>query len=150
MKKNLILTFVLMLLAATSVSAKSVVVVLNDSTKIYYLISNGKPVLKMQEKGFTVNNQDTYEFDTFDRFFISNEDSDPTGIQQLTENELLFEDGSLVVESSMRAMLYSIDGKPMNVTMRQMGSKQAFELSALPRGTYILRYGNKSMKFTKK
>ncbi|MCR5132106.1 MAG: T9SS type A sorting domain-containing protein [Prevotella sp.] len=147
MKKTIIMS--LLLLAVTSVSAKSVVMVLNDSTKVYYLIENGKPVLKMKDNGFTVNNQDTYEFETFNRFFISNEDA-PTGINQLEASDLLFEGGSLLIESSQAARVYSADGKAISVPMRQVGNKQSFDLSAMPPGIYVLRCGNQSMKFMKK
>ena len=127
MKKSF-LTIMLLVAVALSASAKSVVFVLNDSTKMYYPLA--KAVIKFKNNGFTVGS-DTYEFASFDRFFISEEDA-PSGIYQQSI------DGDWQKQPSA---IYDMNGRKV---------ADGVELSSLPKGIYILKYGNKSTKFIKK
>ena len=125
--KKAFLTMILLAAVALSASAKSVVFVLNDSTKLYYPITEA--VIKFTAKGFAVGN-DTYEFSTFDRFFISDEDA-PSGIYQTVNGEW----------QQQPSAIYDMNGRKV---------ADGAELSSLPKGIYILKYGNKSVKFIKK
>ena len=133
--KKAFLTIMLLVVVALSASAKSVVFVLNDSTKMYYPLAEA--VIKFSNKGFKVGS-DTYEFASFDRFFISNEDAPfisnedaPSGIYQAIDGEW----------QKQPSAIYDMNGRKV---------ADGVELSSLPKGIYILKYGNKSVKFIKK
>lgn len=125
--KKAFLTIMLLVVVALSASAKSVVFVLNDSTKMYYPLAEA--VIKFSNKGFKVGS-DTYEFASFDRFFISDEDA-PSGIYQAIDGEW----------QKQPSAIYDMNGRKV---------ADGVELSVLPKGIYILKYGNKSVKFIKK
>ena len=128
MKKKLFL--LLLAFAALSASAKSVVFVLTDSTKVYYPLTEA--VIKLSKNGFTVG-KDSYQFERFDRFYITDEDA-PTSVEALTDDSAAF--------NIMEADVYDLSGRKLSTS----NSK----LSTLPPGTYILRSGNRSVKIVKK
>ena len=76
MIKKTILICTFALLASVSASARSLVLVLNDSTKIYFLL-NDKPVLRMADGKVQIDTQ-SFLFEDIDRFYISQTD-DPSG-----------------------------------------------------------------------
>jgi len=144
-----LLFLVLLLPMALMVDARSLVLVLSDSTKVYFLLDEN-PVMAFKAGQITVSNQH-YSFEQFDRFYISETD-DPAGIETaLAQQGLRLESGMVVVDGAPASVsVYAIDGKRMRVDVQRCGSQTTVRLSGLPHGTYIVKAGTSTLKFNKK
>ena len=89
--KKILFTLTLLTLAVLAARARSVVFVLTDSTKVYYLVGNGQPSIKLSKTGFKVGS-DSYDFSRFDRFYLTDDD-DPSSIAALRQQGLRFDQG---------------------------------------------------------
>ena len=148
MFKKSILICTLALLASVSASARSLVLVLNDSTKIYFLL-NDKPVLRM-EKGKVLIDTQTFSFEDVDRFYISQTD-DPSGIEAvMAEKQLKFEGNSLVVEGDKEVEIYAVNGVKMKAKVSKTAGMTTVDAGNLAKGTYVVKVGKASLKFVKK
>lgn len=148
MFKKSILICTLALLASVSASARSLVLVLNDSTKIYFLL-NDKPVLRM-EKGKVLIDTQTFSFEDVDRFYISQTD-DPSGIEAvMAEKQLKFEGNSLVVEGDKVVEIYAVNGVKMKAKVSKAAGMTTVDTGNLAKGTYVVKVGKASFKFVKK
>ena len=148
MFKKSILICTLALLASVSASARSLVLVLNDSTKIYFLL-NDKPVLRM-EKGKVLIDTQTFSFEDVDRFYISQTD-DPSGIEAvMAEKQLKFEGNSLVVEGDKVVEIYAVNGVKMKAKVSKAAGMTTVDTGNLAKGTYVVKVGKVSLKFVKK
>lgn len=148
MFKKSILICTLALLASVSASARSLVLVLNDSTKIYFLL-NDKPVLRM-EKGKVLIDTQTFSFEDVDRFYISQTD-DPSGIEAvMAEKQLKFEGNSLVVEGDKVVEIYAVNGVKMKAKVSKAAGMTTVDTGNLAKGTYVVKVGKVSFKFVKK
>ena len=148
MFKKSILICTLALLASVSASARSLVLVLNDSTKIYFLL-NDKPVLRM-EKGKVLIDTQTFSFEEVDRFYISQTD-DPSGIEAvMAEKQLKFEGNSLVVEGDKVVEIYAVNGVKMKAKVSKAAGMTTVDTGNLAKGTYVVKVGKVSFKFVKK
>ena len=148
MFKKSILICTLALLASVSASARSLVLVLNDSTKIYFLL-NDKPVLRM-EKGKVLIDTQTFSFEDVDRFYISQTD-DPSGIEAvMAEKQLKFEGNSLVVEGDKVVEIYAVNGVKMKAKVSKAAGMTTVDTGNLAKGTSVVKVGKVSFKFVKK
>ena len=136
-------------------SAKSVVFVLTDSTKVYYVMDasapdgqNMAPTIKFNRMGFTVGS-DHYIFSKLDRFYFTEED-DPSDIASLSTSLVKEAGGCLIIETTRPVGVYTTDGKPMTVGQTRSASHVRIDLRQLGRGTYILKAGDTSIKFVRK
>lgn len=135
--------------ASASIHAKSLVVVLSDGTEVYYLISDS-PVMKWNNGIITVST-DNYEIEGISRFYISETD-DPNAIETLMGSQgIEFNANSIVVLANDKPVsLYTSDGKTLEVRQTSSGGYVSVDTSALPKGVYIVRIGNQSLKFQKR
>ncbi|MBO4565176.1 MAG: T9SS type A sorting domain-containing protein [Bacteroidaceae bacterium] len=148
MVKKLILICTLALLASVSVSARSLVLVLSDSTKIYFLLDD-KPVMRMVDGKVLIDTQ-TFSFEDVDRFYISQTD-DPSGIEAvMAEKQVKFEGNTLVVEGEKAVEVYAINGMKMKAKVNRAAGMTKVDTSDLAKGTYVVKVGKASMKFVKK
>ena len=148
MVKKLILICTLALLASVSVSARSLVLVLSDSTKIYFLLDD-KPVMRMVDGKVMIDTQ-AFRFEDVDRFYISQTD-DPSGIEAvMAEKQVKFEGNTLVVEGEKTVEVYAINGMKMKAKVSRAAGMTKVDTSDLAKGTYVVKVGKASMKFGKK
>jgi len=147
MKRLLIL---LALMAGTlSLSAKSLVLLMTDGTKIYYLLGGEvNPKMTMNDGEVTVNT-DKYVFSNIERFYISDTD-DPLLAIDDARAEGSWKDGVFYVKTASAVQVYTVDGRLVDASVAPQGALKAVDTSRLPAGTYVLRVGDKSMKFMKR
>lgn len=133
---------------ATSIDAKSLVLVLSDSTRVYFLLDN-TPVMKFDGDKVTVETKE-YAFTDIARFFISNTD-DPSGIEQLVaKEELKWEGGTLLLQGKRSIDVFDMNGRRQDVSVTITADKTFVDTNGLPKGAYILKSGKASFKFMKK
>lgn len=115
MIKKVILICTLALLTSMSANARSLVLVLSDSTKIYFLLDD-KPVLRMVDGKVLIDTQ-AFSFEDVDHFYISQTD-DPSSIEAvLAERKVKFEGNTLVVDGDKAVEVYAVNGTRMKVKM---------------------------------
>lgn len=148
MVKKLILICTLALLASVSASARSLVLVLSDSTKIYFLLDD-KPVLRMVDGKVMIDTQ-AFRFEEVDRFYISQTD-DPSGIEAvMAEKQVTFDGNTIVVDGEKAVEVYAINGMKMKAKVSRTAGMTKVDTSGLAKGTYVVKVGKASMKFVKK
>ncbi len=147
-KLTLLLMLAFGLSHATSLNAKSLVLVLSDSTRVYFLLDT-TPVMKLQGGTVTVETKE-YAFTDIARFYISQTD-DPTGIEtQLAKQEVKWAGGTLLLQGKQKAEVYNTGGVKQEVGITVTTDMTFIDTNNLPRGTYILKAGKTSMKFMKR
>ena len=148
MKKKTILICTLALLASVSASARSLVLVLSDSTKIYFLLDD-KPVMRMENGKVLIDTQ-AFSFEDVDHFYISQTD-DPSGIEAvMAEKKVKFDGQSLVVEGNKTAEVYGVNGVKMKAKVSQAAGMTTVDTEGLAKGSYVVKIGKSSFKFLKK
>lgn len=149
MKKMPLLALLLAGMAAQA-EAKSLVMVLSDSTKIYYLMGGEvSPTVRLVD-GEVYVNADRYAFAQVDRFYISATDDPVLAIGGPRAEQLQMRDGVFLLSGAAAARLYDTAGR----LVRQIAAASdvattAVDTRELPAGTYILQVGEQSVKFLK-
>lgn len=135
-----------MLIAALVVNAKSLVLVLTDETRVYYLLENeNSPVMTFDKDNITVR-ADVYSFNGVSRFYISNTD-DTTEIGSVKTAGRKFDGSTLYLNAKgCKVSLYNADGKLVNANVSENGGVTAVSMASLPAGVYIVKTGNTSFK----
>lgn len=142
MKK--LLFIIVLMVAAVTVQAKSLVITLADGTEVYYLLGGDvNPVMKFKDGKVTVN-ADAYEISDIKKFVISQTD-DPSGIKAET----------FYVKGKQDIEVFSLDGKKIDtIKSTSLQSKEdaisSLSLTTLPKGVYVLKIGSATMKVLKK
>ena len=148
MIKKVILICTLALLTQMSANARSLVLVLSDSTKIYFLLDD-KPVLRMVDGKVLIDTQ-AFSFEDVDHFYISQTD-DPSSIEAvLAERKVKFEGNTLVVDGDKAVEVYAVNGTKMKVKMNKSAGVTMVNTEDLVKGVYIVKIGKTSFKFSKK
>jgi len=148
MIKKVILICTLALLTSMSANARSLVLVLSDSTKIYFLLDD-KPVLRMVDGKVLIDTQ-AFSFEDVDHFYISQTD-DPSSIEAvLAERKVKFEGNTLVVDGDKAVEVYAVNGTRMKVKMSKSAGVTMVNTEDLVKGVYIVKIGKTSFKFSKK
>ena len=148
MIKKVILICTLALLTSMSANARSLVLVLSDSTKIYFLLDD-KPVLRMVDGKVLIDTQ-AFSFEDVDHFYISQTD-DPSSIEAvLAERKVKFEGNTLVVDGDKTVEVYAVNGTKMKVKMSKSAGVTMVNTEDLVKGVYIVKIGKTSFKFSKK
>ncbi len=141
--KKLLFTIAMMVVVAT-VHAKSLVITLADGTEVYYLLGGDvNPVMKFKDGKVTVN-ADAYEISDIRKFVISQTD-DPSGIKAET----------FYVKGKQDIEVFTLDGKKVDtIRPTKLQSKEdamsSLSLTTLPKGVYVLKVGEATMKVLKK
>jgi hypothetical protein len=131
-----------------SANARSLVLVLSDSTKIYFLLDD-KPVLRMVDGKVLIDTQ-AFSFEDVDHFYISQTD-DPSSIEAvLAERKVKFEGNTLVVDGDKAVEVYAVNGTKMKVKMSKSAGVTMVNTEDLVKGVYIVKIGKTSFKFSKK
>lgn len=151
MKKFLLLSLLSLCLSATA-SAKSLVLLLEDGTKVYYLLGGDtNPLMKVVD-GEVYVNADKYAFSGINKFYISTED-DPNGIGGVEAEGKsvapVMQDGVLYVNTTGAVSVYTLDGRATGAEVSSVNGGVAVNVDALPKGVYILKVGKNSVKFMK-
>ena len=136
MMKKTILICTLALLASVSASARSLVLVLSDSTKIYFLLDD-KPVMRMENGKVLIDTQ-AFSFEDVDHFYISQTD-DPSGIEAVMAEKKVKFDG----QSAM-------NGVKMKAKVSQAAGMTTVDTEGLAKGSYVVKIGKSSFRFLKK
>ncbi len=148
MIKKVILICTLALLTQMSANARSLVLVLSDSTKIYFLLDD-KPVLRMVDGKVLIDTQ-AFSFEDVDHFYISQTD-DPSSIEAvLADRKVKFEGNTLVVDGDKAVEVYAVNGTRMKVKMSKSAGVTMVNTEDLVKGVYIVKIGKTSFKFSKK
>ena len=148
MIKKAILICTLALLTSMSANARSLVLVLSDSTKIYFLLDD-KPVLRMVDGKVLIDTQ-AFSFEDVDHFYISQTDA-PSSIEAvLAERKVKFEGNTLVVDGDKAVEVYAVNGTKMKLKMSKSAGVTMVNTEDLVKGVYIVKIGKTSFKFSKK
>lgn len=149
MKKPLCLT-ALLLIATMAAQAKSLVLVLSDSTEVYYLLAGDVDPKMTWADGTVTVNDDTYAISDFVKFYVSDTD-DPTGVQAVTTAEQpTFAAGVMRVKGTQDIRVCTVDGRTVEAKVSTDGSTTSLDTNALPAGIYVISFGSGSLKFHKK
>ena len=149
MKKILLIT-ALLLGIATRTDARSLVLVLSDGTEVYYLLdADASPVMKFTDGKVAVN-ADNYTFSGIKKFFVSDTD-DPNAIGATTaaQDKPTLKDGLLCIRSGADTQLFTADGRLVGQAVATKDGRTTVNTNGLPAGTYIVKSGWNSFKFTK-
>ncbi len=149
MKKTVLLALLALCIASVA-NAKSLVLQLTDSTKIYYLLGGEtNPVLKMVD-GEVYVNADQYAFSNVDKFYVSQTDDPNTAISGVPGGKShTMANGILYVQGTGNVRLYAADGRLLSVPVTTADGITAVDANQLPSGTYVLTVNGKSVKFLK-
>lgn len=152
MKEKTLLLAACLLLAANTLSAKSLVLTLKDGTHVYYLLEeNSNPKMRFVDGKIAVDANE-YEFSDIRNFFISATD-DPNGIDRVGGDAAAkYNNGTVVFDTDRLPYIkvYAANGCEVNIAPRQAGGKTIVDLTTLPQGAYILTTGEASLKIHKK
>lgn len=139
-----------MLAMTVGASAKSLVLQLADGTEVYYLLGGEmNPKMTLVNGEMTVNT-DHFTFSQVTKFFISEEDDPATAIAQVGEQQTQMREGQLYVKTAEKVGVYRSDGKLVASGRKLENGGCMVDTDRLPAGVYVVRIGNKSMKFMKK
>lgn len=148
MKRMCLLIAFLSMLFCAEANAKSLVLVLSDSTRVYFLLDD-TPVMKLNEGKVTVESKE-YAFTDIVRFYISTTD-DPSGIETLmAKSGIEMQADRLVIPGKVKAEVYSIAGVKQEVSVTSTDDMTIVSTAQLPRGQYVVKAGKASLKFMKK
>ena len=150
MKEKIIALATCLLLATVGLSAKSLVLTLNNGKLVYYLLGGeSNPMLRFVDGNIVVDT-DKYEFSNVKNFYISSTD-DPSGIEHTVGESIRYDHNVIIVHSDQSAIgVYACDGRRMDVSLQQANDKTLIDLSPLPQGIYIVTIGETSLKICKK
>jgi len=147
MKKLVIM--IMLIAAAIPAAAKSLVVVLDDGTEVYYQIGGEKDPVMTRTQGTVTVNADTYEMSAFSRFYISSADA-PSAVGDAKAAKTRFDGGTLYVTTADKPVaVYRPDGSKVRVRQSHGDGWTALSLEPLRSGTYIVRVGESSLKIRK-
>lgn len=151
MKKMLSLALAAALaMAALSAQAKSLVLVLSDSTEVYYLLAGDVDPRMTWADGTVTVNSDDYALSDFVKFFISDTD-DPSGIQDIAAaDQPTFSAGVMRVKGTPEVRVFTMDGRAVQAQASSDGNVTTLDTNALPAGAYVVTFGKGSLKFHKK
>ena len=152
MKEKIISLAACLLLSVGTLSAKSLVLTLENGTRVYYLLGgNTNPMIRFVDGKIKVDT-DIYEFSGIKNFYISATD-DPNGIEHTINSTMAEYNDNMVIfdtDKPLVVKVYSSGGNEMNVYPRWVGDKTVVDLSPLPQGAYIITAGETSLKILKK
>ncbi|MDD4430456.1 MAG: hypothetical protein PHF61_03520 [Bacteroidales bacterium] len=160
MKTKTILILFLFLLHIGFVSARSLVIELKDGTKMYYLISLDENPCLVFDQGDMSIKSDLFTVSEVEKFYISETDNpnrltNPQQEDTFRSTGLAAESLHIIIENLNPeklplVSLFSIEGKALESSCIFKDKELIVETSGLARGIYILKIGNKSLKFQKK
>lgn len=153
MRRTLLLLFAA--LTTLCVSAKSVVLTLNDShkTKVFFKLGGEvNPKLVVEEGGTFTMNGLPYTFSNLLNFYISSTDyagdryTEDGDAMTPVEPVISIDGGLLQMNQAGKAIkVYTLDGKLIHTT--SPGGK--LHLDTLPKGTYVITNGVSTLKMAK-
>ena len=151
MKNKWFIAFAFWAIMCGPVFGKSLVLTLNDGSRVYYLLGGDvDPMMRFVDGGMTVN-ADSYVFAEIKNFCISDED-DPNGVEQILSRAGASYKGNMVcmqVSQEVPVKVCSLDGRSVQVTVRVVDDVVCVDLNALPTGIYMVSIGNTSLKVIK-
>jgi len=129
----------------TAADAKGLIFTLTDGTTVAYALTSEESVIMKFVNGQVVVNADTYEFSGVKYFRISDE-TPVTGIDSPTaESSAKVSEGSVVFAKAGTISVFSSDGRKVATA-----EGDTFNLNNLPKGVYVIKSGNSSIKVAKK
>ena len=150
MKKALALLF-LLALTAMSAQAKSLVLLLSDSTEVYYLLAGETdPTMTWTGDSLSVDG-DAFSISGIVKFYISDTD-DPSAISSLSAagNEVSLSGGVFSVSGQVDVRVFTVDGRAVESAATSDGNTTTLDTRALPAGTYVIRFGEQALKYQKR
>ena len=148
MKQFLFLSLLLCL--ATAANAKSLVLLLEDGTEVYYLLAGETdPVMTWADDEAIVDG-DSYSISGITKFYISDTD-DPSAVEAVeAEGEATFKAGVMYVKGDHEVAICTLDGRVVEASVSSDGSVTSVNTNALPAGTYVISFGTGALKFLKR
>lgn len=152
MKERIVACLVCLFFIVGILSAKSLVLTLEDGTRVYYQLGGDvNPMLRFVDKKIVVN-ADRYEFSDVKNFYISASDA-PSGIERIDSDvEVEYSGGVVIFDTgvSQSIKVYSGNGCGVNVYPRQVGGRTIVDLNPLSQGLYVVTVGETALKIHKK
>ena len=136
---------------ALNVCAKSIVFTLSNGSLVYYLVgSTNGPVMKFVD-GKCVVNTDLYEFSQIKNFYVSETDDSSAMNAVKTHDDFSWRDNVLFVKSDASAVqVFQASGAQCDAAISADGGLVTVNLSACPKGVYIVKVAGSSFKVIKK
>ncbi len=152
MKKYIFL--LLWTMGLSSAMAKSLLLTLKDGTQVYYLLGGDINPKMTFENGKICVNADNYEITDIKHFVISKED-DPNALDapQANAQTPRLKGNVLTTATSIPAKdvhVFSLNGTEVEAEKTEGKDGVSIDLNRLPKGVYIVRIGESSLKVTKK
>lgn len=151
-KKNL-LTALFLAVSFLPATAKSLVLTLADGSEVYYLLGGEtNPMMKFID-GAVYINADEYSFGGIEKFRISQTD-DPNGIEAIASEKggISIEKGAIYIKSTANLgdiSIYAANGAKIDAPIEKSGDIIVVNTVSVPKGIYIIKAGNSSVKFIK-
>lgn len=134
-------------------SAKSLVLTLADGSEVYYLLGGEtNPMMKFID-GAVYINADEYSFSGIEKFCISQTD-DPNGIEATAseKNGISIQKGAIYMKTAAKAegiSIYAANGSKIDAKIEKSGDIVTVSTVSIPKGIYIIKAGDSSVKFIK-
>lgn len=151
MKKSMLAFAVMCMLSLTAFS-KSLVLTLNDDSKVYFIMTNTDvPVMKFTEGGVTINGKDSYTFSQIKSFVISNTDA-PNAIDDVpADAKVEMRANTLILSGNAKNVkVFNAAGSQVEACVTKYGEQVSVDLNGLDKGVYIISSGSTSFKVMKK
>lgn len=138
-------------MAWSSTQARSLVLLLNDGTEVYYTLGGEEHPSMRFVGGDVVVSTSRYAFSDIKKFFISETD-EPAALlsEHIGQKDFSLSEGTVYARSDAVIKIYNLDGREMKVSRQTTGKLTTVDTRSLPQGTYLLLVGNKQMKFVKR
>lgn len=125
-----------------------------DGSDKWFLFST-QPVLTFSESELTITTSNgtlAYTFDAVKEFQFGDPDFDSVADKRLTTPHFVQADNAFLIYGlGIDAVsLYDMSGRKLPTHVQRSGEGISVSLHSLPRGTYIIRMNNKTIKVSKK
>ncbi len=152
MIRILLATLICLFTAVSATEAKSLVITLQNSKKVYYILGGEtNPMMRFTDGTITME-ADEYIISDIKNFYISETD-DPSNIEKiLTTKHIEYRANTIAIKASdiNTIKVYDISGKQINAEVLKNNDIITVNLNSLGSGTYIINADGNSFKVMKK
>lgn len=146
MRRSLCL-LLLSLICASAFPAKCLMIELTNGSKIYYSFDKYVPIIRFEDGVMRVSTR-KLEFSRIVQFAVID---DPTAIEAVEAAPQVSPDGTLLTFPSLEPIhIYNMQGVLQRVEVTTSDNAQYVDFSSLPKGAYVVRYGEQSFTIYRK
>lgn len=146
MRRSLCLVL-LSFICASAFPAKCLMIELTDGKKIYYSFEKYVPIIRFEDGVMSVSTR-KLEFSRIVQFAVIEE---PAAVETVEAALRFSPDGTLLTFPSLDPIhIYNVQGVLQRVEVTTSDNAQYVDFSSLPKGAYVVRYGEQSFTIYKK